>query len=735
MGIFNKILNENVPSDTLFLSREFRDFMEFATNSELRRAKKKTVKVYIVDEGPNETAFTSMEKMVINYGFRLIAALPSKQKQFAFIKGFNGHELGHLLYDDFYQLIRMTKVWNETHALYPLSNHLNILDDNLQSNYQDIKEYLKDENKSDMMYRYYKKLNNILSDAYVNYQVLQKSVRYGDALRYTLEQFRKSLMAENYYEFMSRENITLSSKLLTLIHRCSVFGIIYDDAENELNKLAVELIPVYDKIKRTEYGEARETYYQKIFCIIWPVLKADIDEISKSTEKSSQLIDSLLCGAPDNMEGLSEKPMRTAPQIYNETMQSDVEQVETGEYDVIIQKLQARADEKNKNGDSVQAQSEGEKPANMTDTKEESNQETGRGTSTGDNNAQPEISYDYRIYDKEVQNLGDNVFTEERFELKENESREFQRIIDSISAHGDEKKKEKEYEGKLIEFNQALSYPTIHTGLKVCIARPYEFNNAQSELENVVRKRLHSVAQRMADEISKIPLKRRKGGKISGYYYGKHINMPAITRQDKKIFERITLPTDRPKLAIQLLIDESGSTRGKRIECEKTACLLFHDMAEQMKIPVGIIGHKGDTNTPQGHECDVRLNIYSDFTASRYDYKRILEMEAGGDNRDGYAIVYAAERLLLQKADERICIIFSDGKPNANKNSYRGALAVQDIRYILQKYKKQNIKFIAAAIGDDKQTIKQIYGDDFVDIKSPEKIPQFLADVLKSVYR
>ena len=89
--------------------------------------------------------------------------------------------------------------------------------------------------------------------------------------------------------------------------------------------------------------------------------------------------------------------------------------------------------------------------------------------------------------------------------------------------------------------------------------------------------------------------------------------------------------------------------------------------------------------------------------------------------------------MLQRKEETKICIVLTDGKPNAT--NYSGIVAKKDCKMLYEKYKKEGIILVVAAIGDDKDNIKEIYEDAFLDVKSPKDIPKIFSQVLRELYR
>ena len=106
-----------------------------------------------------------------------------------------------------------------------------------------------------------------------------------------------------------------------------------------------------------------------------------------------------------------------------------------------------------------------------------------------------------------------------------------------------------------------------------------------------------------------------------------------------------------------------------------------------------------------------------------------MDMSARNGNRDGAALRFVAERLLTQPAEQKLLIISSDGQPA--DAGYSGTEAEADLRAIKQEYARKRITIFAAAIGNDKDNIKRIYGDHFLDITNLEDLPKNMVQLVK----
>lgn len=100
------------------------------------------------------------------------------------------------------------------------------------------------------------------------------------------------------------------------------------------------------------------------------------------------------------------------------------------------------------------------------------------------------------------------------------------------------------------------------------------------------------------------------------------------------------------------------------------------------------------------------------------------------NNRDGMALRILAERLLKAPQKTKLLISLSDGQPKAIPD-YTGQAAMNDMKELMCEYRRRGILFLAAAIGQDKETICDIYGHErFMDITDLKMLPAQLVQVI-----
>ena len=134
--------------------------------------------------------------------------------------------------------------------------------------------------------------------------------------------------------------------------------------------------------------------------------------------------------------------------------------------------------------------------------------------------------------------------------------------------------------------------------------------------------------------------------------------MRSFHHQDGSFFIRTRLPADEQRLAVGLLIDESGSMGwGDRITHARKTAIVLYDFCVSLGIPVTIYGHSTDYR-------GVALYSYAEFdSVDENDRYRLMDMIDRSGNRDGAALRFVAEHLAKRPENRKLLILISDGQP------------------------------------------------------------------------
>ena len=105
------------------------------------------------------------------------------------------------------------------------------------------------------------------------------------------------------------------------------------------------------------------------------------------------------------------------------------------------------------------------------------------------------------------------------------------------------------------------------------------------------------------------------------------------------------------------------------------------------------------------------------------DKGAIMSMRGLSNNRDGMALRVLSEKLAKAPQAAKLLISLSDGQPKAAPE-YSGSAAAEDMKRLFREYGRKGVVFLAAAIGQDREAICEIYGRErFIDISDLKQLP------------
>ena len=278
--------------------------------------------------------------------------------------------------------------------------------------------------------------------------------------------------------------------------------------------------------------------------------------------------------------------------------------------------------------------------------------------------------------------------------------------------------------------SKLVLYGDIHKNIRIKVHRP-EFTYEDKLNYKQDNKKYIKAANELANQVLPF-LKNEVSSEYSrNRYYGTKFEASNVAKKDYRYFSKKNPPNESPSMAVALRIDESGSMKANnRIEVARATAILIWEFCKKCDIPIGIYGDTADLSNRE----DVSIYSYSDFDNQDKDNcYRMMQISAKSNNRDGVPIKYAAEKLLKVDADIKVLFIISDGKPLAKPN-YKDEFAKEDLRSIISEYSRKGIHLFVFAIGNDRDVIKDIYGENrFLDISNINTLPNRISIILKNL--
>lgn len=285
---------------------------------------------------------------------------------------------------------------------------------------------------------------------------------------------------------------------------------------------------------------------------------------------------------------------------------------------------------------------------------------------------------------------------------------------------------DKEVKRELNKEARQVMKGTIHEKEGLIVHRP-SFD-PQNQEANRLRKKVLPIVETLSRQILNLLENDESSTYQKGKYEGQRFNASRVAYNDLRNFDKKNPPHEQPSLAVALRIDESGSMiRDGRIEAAKQAAIALAEFAKRVNIPIMIYGDTADVSTRE----KTSIFSYKEFTDDfSWLNEKLVMMKPRQNNRDGAALRVIASKLSRETATTKLLVSISDGQPKALPD-YTGKKAKEDIQTVLAEYDRQGIIFVSAAIGQDKNEIKEIYGDNrFVDISQIDELPKQLIQLI-----
>lgn len=269
----------------------------------------------------------------------------------------------------------------------------------------------------------------------------------------------------------------------------------------------------------------------------------------------------------------------------------------------------------------------------------------------------------------------------------------------------------------------------MHKNVKLIVHRPEfapedreGYERQAKELLPVVREIARRTMPLLEHEISVEYASRR--------YDGSSFRADGLAYRDFRHFAKKRPPTEAPSLVVGVRVDESKSMNAAgRLDAARLAAIAIYEFCALCDIPVIIAGDTADLSRLE----QMSIYSYADFAKPCPDDRyRLMGIRARGNNRDGMALRVMAARLADAPGQSKLLISISDGQPKAME-AYTGDAALQDIQQTIAEYERKGVRFLAAAIGDDKEIINRIYGDGrYLDMADLSRFP---AEMVRCIAR
>ncbi len=628
----------------------------------------------IFGEG-NFLAYTDGDIVKINPNNHITESFVPLLIKYLSIIGLKGHELGHILFTDFEENKKYFQALKEC-EFYP--------EKPVHKNADEMKKALS--NKAFLSIA--KSVENILEDRYVEFKIhtnKELSYYFSEAL------ILNNLRMEDLAPSSNKEFANSKSPLIPLINAL----LCYCNSENFMQEIPATFSELFEKMKEVVDRCAFEDDIKirlcganELLCLLFPYIQEYIsitENTSSDDDKAGQkLLEDL--GLSDNESHCAEGGEKGDPKkLISESTRKKILEAASGE---------ASTAPPDKKRDEMRRAVE---------------------------NAKKNLSQG---------NYGELLLkgSKENPKAKEAASRVFSDLPKNkanLKEIQDMKKLRDEFE----VYNRNKGY--LHAGIPLVLHRDMD-EHAKKFMSSYkdIQKRISPYAKQLANLLSeRIKEIQSVGTKYS--VFGRKIVASRLYRDDKDFFSD-KKDIEVPGLSICLLIDLSGSMSFfGRIGAARLAAATLYDFVKIVpSMEIGIYGFNTVCSDKSVTGEATNLSVISNFDyENSLDGGRLAAMDASSNNRDGHAIAVCCEKLISRNFKNKLFILISDGAPCAWDYCYCDQVC-KELSGLKKKYQNKGVKFITAAIGDDKEAIKKIYGaESFLDIKNLKALPRKLLNI------
>jgi len=170
------------------------------------------------------------------------------------------------------------------------------------------------------------------------------------------------------------------------------------------------------------------------------------------------------------------------------------------------------------------------------------------------------------------------------------------------------------------------------------------------------------------------------------------------------------------KISVTVLIDESGSMSGSKIEKAREAAIFINEVFKRLpNVELFIYGHTADQ---RGMSTDIRVYREPGFAAPF----ALGNVNARSNNRDGDAILATAKRVRGFTKNNGLMFVLSDGQPSAH--DYGGSNAIEDTRKKVSMSQNLGFQIIQIAIEESVPSAQMF--DYFIKMTNIKNLPKDL---------
>ena len=196
------------------------------------------------------------------------------------------------------------------------------------------------------------------------------------------------------------------------------------------------------------------------------------------------------------------------------------------------------------------------------------------------------------------------------------------------------------------------------------------------------------------------------------------------------------------KVAVSILVDQSGSMYGQKIVKARQSAIAIGETLHGLGVSFEIVGFEnqgfGYSRDDRDYDRNERFHyhVYKTFDQNFNVRKTsLVNMEAGGGNNDGEAVLAMAKRIVVRPETRKILIVLSDGQPVGGRRSMGGGqdLCERFLSESVAKISKAGIEIYGVGImtNDVQKFYKRQNGSSHVVVNKIDELAVKVFSLLK----
>ena len=263
----------------------------------------------------------------------------------------------------------------------------------------------------------------------------------------------------------------------------------------------------------------------------------------------------------------------------------------------------------------------------------------------------------------------------------------------------------------------------------------YRTPKMDKEKYDMYYRKVEKISKAAQKKIKNILSMRDFDESTNGYYMGSKFEPSLVYRNNGRYFSRENIPSTRPDVVFEIIIDGSGSMdENCKIEAAIESAILLEDISRKLDIPTHIIAHTTDT-------FKIVIKDIIPFYSKEENKYRIASLRPEWGNIDTEVLTLVCEEISKREETNKVVIVISDGLPCSyeNHSNYRGLSFKNnkkmdeeslELNACVRYWRKKGISIIGVAI-DEVDVIKRIYEESVLDCTDLDKLPHQMVRIFQ----